>query len=260
MHTIAAGVDMTQQHVDALTLAGWGFEIGPLNGKAPLTQRGFYDFTNNYTQINQWWTQWPAANIGARPPAFAVVLDVDVRSGGKDTWAALNKGQMLPKTLVTETGTGGLHVWFRLPYSGDLNKFAGQGIDVKHHGGYLVMPGSYHPDTKQIYRCISWCDPATLPELPQHLRRHVFKPARPVAPVIPAAFKKEKNGAGLIQAVMDAQSGSRNSMLNWAAYTAAQEGLDLDQELTEAGLHIGLTEAEIRATLNSARGAVGSAA
>lgn len=252
MNTLADQDDMTQQHVDALTLASWGFEVGPLTGKAPLTARGFKDFTTAYGQIGRWWGRWPAANIGMRPPAFAVVLDVDVRHGGMDTWAEINAGHTLPTTLVTETGTGGLHVWFRLPYRADLKGSAGQGIDVKHRGGYLVAPGSSHPDTGRLYRCISWCLPDRLPELPQHLRRHVFKPARPARPAIALNLGKDNDGAGIIRALADAQPGGRNDMLNWAAYTAAKEGLNLDQELTDTALAIGLGEAEIRATLASA--------
>lgn len=216
----------------------------------------FEDFTDDQDQINTWWTRWPDANIGGRPPTYAVVLDVDVRSGGMDTWAELNHGHTLPKTYVTETGTGGLHVWFRLPWRGDLRKYAGQGIDIKHNGGLLVMPGSIHPSTGLMYRCISWCDPAELPELPQHLRRHVFKPVAPSRPVIPINLQNRGDGVHLVNRMLEAAPGTRNDTLNsvlFQAYTFGyQHRVD---ELLDAARTIGLEDNEIDTTHRSAQNA-----
>lgn len=266
-----ANGQMSPQHVDAITLAGWGFEVGPLMpptwpnkaaGKRPMWNMSFTDFTDNIDQINQWWCRWPDANIGGRPPAHVVVLDVDVRSGGLDTWAAINAGHTLPATYVTETGTGGLHVWFRLPYRMDLRDTAGKGIDIKHHGGLLVMPGSIHPKTSRLYRCLSWCDPAELPELPHHLQRHVFKPVKPLRPIIPVNLIKKGDGGHLVATLLAATAGTRNTTLNSVLFQAYQFGYEHRvDELLDAALTIGLDEQEIEATHRSARdGAEGSAA
>lgn len=243
----------TYQFAAAAKYAGWGFQIGPLNGKAPHTRHGFKDFTGEYGPIVKWWTTWPDANIGARPWPWAVVLDIDVRSGGIDTWEKLNAGHTLPKTLVTETGSGGFHYWFKLPYRAELNGTAGEGIDVKHNGGYLVMPGSRHPKTGDFYKCISWVAPADIPALPAHLRRHVFKPARPARAIIPQRLRRADNGGNLIQLVLDSQEGERNINLNKAAFIATKNGLDIFDDLADAARAVGIGETEIAATIRSAR-------
>lgn len=257
---------MSPQYFSAWRLAGWGLEVGPLlpptwtkykdAGKRPMFGMSFKNFTTDHQQIKRWWARWPDANIGGRPPAYAVVLDVDVRSGGLDTWAELNTGHVLPHTLVTETGTGGLHLWFRLPHSGDLSKFAGQGIDIKHHGGLLVMPGSIHPESGEMYRCISWCDPAQLPELPPHLRRHVYKPAKPPRPVIPPALLGKGDGGHLVTTLLEAKSGRRNDTLNSVLFQAYAFGYEHRvPELLDAASSIGLDDTEISATHRSAQNA-----
>lgn len=244
----------TQQYADAATLAGWGLEVFPLKGKAPLTRHGHKDATTNQAQIESWWTRWQHANIGARPAANVIVFDIDPRNGGNSTWRRINKGKYLPATLVTRTGSGGLHIWFRLPYSAPVNKTAGDGIDLKNHRGYLVMPGSTHPGTGRPYVFQSWHDPNQLPELPKHLHRYVFRPPAKVQAVIPRAVSSSGNLAGrLINDVAAAQSGSRNETLNRAAFIAYKYGLDISEELASAAACTGLSEPEIMRTLASAR-------
>lgn len=245
----------TYQFANAAKFAGWGFQIGPLNGKVPYTRHGFKNFTTDPSLIFKWWSDWPKANIGARPWTWAVVLDIDVRSRGISTWEDLNTGYTLPKTLVTETGSGGFHYWFKLPYRGKLKGTAGQGIDIKHNSGYLVMPGSIHPGTGNPYKCISWVAPLDLPVLPKHLRRHVFKPARPAPTVIPHRLRHIDDGGNLIQLVLDSQEGTRNINLNKAAFIAAKTGMNIFDDLADAARAVGCRENEINSTLRSARDA-----
>ena len=54
-------------------------------------------------------------------------------------------------------------------------------------------------------------------------------------------------------AVAEAGEGQRNRVLFWAACRALEDGVDLEQELTDAAHAIGLDNTEIMATLNSAR-------
>lgn len=226
-------------------------------GKEPLTRHGMKDFSTNLEQVQQWWEQYPGANIGVRPPAGWVVLDIDPRNGGADTWEQINHGHTLPQTIVTLTGSGGWHWWFRLPYAGDIRGSAGDGIDVKTHRGYLVMPPSIHPDTQGIYLLQQWVNPDQVPQLPTWLRKHVYRPLpTPVAP----RREGEHTGTGLVGAVSAAVEGQRNQMLFWAACRALADGLDLEQELTEAARGIGLDGQEIKKTLNSARNEMKGAA
>ncbi|MGJ4070752.1 bifunctional DNA primase/polymerase [Corynebacterium macclintockiae] len=241
-------------YADAAALAAWGLEVFPLKGKAPRTRHGHKDATTNQSQIEAWWKRWPTANIGARPAENMVVLDIDPRNGGNATWNRLNQGKELPTTLITRTGSGGLHIWFQLPYTAPVAKTAGDGIDLKTHRGYLVMPGSTHPTTGDLYTAQSWHDPNHLPTLPQHLHRHVFRP--PAAPrrVIPHALTKTGDLATrLINDVATAPSGARNDALNRAAWIAYKNDLDISEELACAAACTGLPENEILRTIDSAR-------
>jgi len=238
----------------ALILAAWGFDVLPLNGKRPYNRHGLKAATTNCVQINHWWKQWPQANCGARPPAWAVVLDIDPRNGGEETWAEINGAPGYPTdTLVTRTGSGGAHIWYRLPYAGSIRGQAGAGIDVKTHAGYLVMPGSIHPDTGQPYTVARWCDPAELPELPSHLRRHVYKPARPARPQLPVNLQHSGDGSHLVKFMENAPDGERNRILYWCARTAMDEGLDVFADLATAAGVAGLEDSEIHQTITSAR-------
>lgn len=241
-------------HEHALELSQWwGYRVGPLNGKVPLTHNGFKSFTNDKAQINQWWEKWPGANIGACPALGEVVLDIDPRNGGLQTWEKINDGRSLPKTRVTVTGSGGFHYWFTLPEGIHVKGTAGPGIDIKTHKGYLVMPGSVHPDTGRAYRWHAF--KYWLAELPEWLIPHVEKKAPTVATAAPVAYRPGASWLGLVKAVAAAAPGERNSVLYWAACRAYEDNLAVDSELTQAALAAGLSGSEIASTLVSARNA-----
>ena len=180
-HAVRLGA-VSHQHAMAIVFARWGIAVGALSGKVPVRipgvlEHGFKDFTTNETLIRHMWERYPSANIGARPPLGCVVLDVDPRNGGDDTWETINScvpNGVLPDTLTIRTGSGGLHEWYRLPYDLPVRGTAGTGIDLKTHKGYLVMPGSIHPDTGGRYACEHWVWPPAM--LPDHWWRHVYRP------------------------------------------------------------------------------------
>lgn len=239
----------------ALRLAAHGLEVGHLDGKRPLTRRGFKDFTTDANQIRKWWRKHPDANIGARPPKWAVVLDIDPRNGGLETWQRLTGTSTHPTdTLVTLTGSGGWHIWYRLPYAAPIRGHAGEGIDIKARNGYLVMPGSIHPDTGKPYTVANWCSLRKLPELPLLLRKHVYTTPPKPKPVIPHNLQRTSTtGQYLVDWLADAQPGSRNSMLFWAACRAFENGYDILDDLAATAEQIGLPPLEVHRTINSAR-------
>ncbi len=65
----------------------------------------------------------------------------------------------------------------------------------------------------------------------------------------------EGSGAGLIRTVANAQEGSRNDTLYWAACRAADDGLidQIQDELIAAAVSAGETETKARRTVASAR-------
>lgn len=127
-------------------------------GKHPRTRRGFLNASTDPGQVARWWTFWPDANIGCVPgPSGHVVLDIDGPEG-EAALAALD----LPATREVVTGRG-RHLWFRYrgPAVANGRPF-GPGIDVRGHGGYVILPPSVHPSG----RVYAWCGADEAAELP----------------------------------------------------------------------------------------------
>lgn len=128
--------------------------VMPLRGKIPLTENGLKDATLNENQARAWWAKWPDANIGIVTGHWFWVLDVDVKSGGEDSYRyLLNQHGALPETLEQETGGGGRHILFAMPDFPVRNSASviAPGIDVRGVGGYIVVPPSIHPETRRAY-------------------------------------------------------------------------------------------------------------
>ncbi|MCZ6691942.1 MAG: bifunctional DNA primase/polymerase [Planctomycetota bacterium] len=118
-------------------------------GKHPRTSRGFKDATTNKTQIRNWWSRWPGANLGV-PTGKASgvsILDVDLMTGGLDTLDDLEEANgSIPRTATAATGGGGTHFLFDctdLDWPNSAGK-VGPGLDVRGCGGYFVAPPSRH--------------------------------------------------------------------------------------------------------------------
>jgi hypothetical protein len=137
----------------ALDLAHrFGFRVFPLapNSKVPLYANWKELATTDEAVIRRYWAAEPDANIGIQLIGW-MVIDVDPRNGGFESLLAFKEAhdlldETLPKTLVSETWSGGRHVFFRLPEGQRVKNRAhalGKGIDVKSgEGGLVVGPGS----------------------------------------------------------------------------------------------------------------------
>lgn len=228
-------------------LLGYGFRVGPLDGKLPRTAHGVKDFTTDPGVIASWARRWPGTNWGVTQPGV-LALDVDPRNGG--TVAALN---LRPEdaTLCVQTGSGGWHLYYRHsgPVRGRVDGV--DGIDVKTGGsGYLVAPGSIHPDTGKPYRLHR---DAPIAELPTHLIGLIAQPlwAPPSGPSRAAGDRWD----GLVRTVADAQPGGRNGALFWAAARAAADNAPaaVYSALATAAHQAGLGAHEIQQTIRSAQ-------
>lgn len=140
-----------------------GAMVGPLAGKAPTQPNGFYDFVSvddpQFDEIACAADDNPhVSGIGWRPPIGVGVTDYDAyKPGIPEKFAAFAAAVGLPDTLTIVTGQGGRHLVFSLPdyaHESGLSVPEGSGIDVvrTHWQGYLVGPGSVHPDTGDLYR------------------------------------------------------------------------------------------------------------
>lgn len=229
------------------TMLARGFSAGPLRGKIPLTAHGVQDFTTDRTVIAAWARRYPGCNWGVTQPGV-VALDVDPRNGG--SVGALN---LRPdhQTLTIRTGSGGWHLYYRHtgPAAGKVRGIPG--VDVKAGGrGYLVCPGSIHPDTAKPY--VLHRDTA-IAKLPEHLLALIAVPTftPPSAPVRASGDRWD----GLVRSVAEAQEGNRNGTLFWAAARAAadQAPAAVYSALAAAAHGIGLGAAEIQQTITSAQ-------
>lgn len=141
----------TRMRDAALQHAAVGWPVFPLvpRGKVPLIAkahggRGHRDATTDEAPIRAWWTRWPLANVGIATGHAFDVLDVDPEHGGNETLAALvARHGPLPTTQESSTGSRGRHFLFRP--NARVRCSAGRlgpGLDVRGHGGYIVVPPS----------------------------------------------------------------------------------------------------------------------
>lgn len=98
--------------------------------------------------IHEWWHKWPDANVGlatGKASGF-FVLDIDPRHGGKESLQELvKKHGVLPKTLASNTGGGGYHLFFNDQDATIRNRTnILPGLDIRGDGGYVVAPPSFH--------------------------------------------------------------------------------------------------------------------
>jgi len=135
----------------AVGYASRGWHIFPVRGKTPLPgSNGFLDATDDPFVIKERWTEGDLG-IGVATGAVSgiIVLDIDKGHGGI---MSLNTMQadlgLLPDTLTSFTGGGGMHYFFQHPGFDVRNttRFNGyDGIDIRGDGGYVVLPPSRHP-------------------------------------------------------------------------------------------------------------------
>jgi hypothetical protein len=85
-------------------------------------------------------------NIGVACGNGMIVVDIDPRNGGHLAWHELSKGQYLPDTWIVSTGSGGTHIYYRLPEGMTIKSQSFRGIDIQSTGKYVVAPPSMHRD------------------------------------------------------------------------------------------------------------------
>lgn len=174
----------------ALAYAELGYEVFPLNAdKTPKTPNGMKDATSDPAIVAGYWELWPDALIGCRIPPGFILIDVDPKHRGMDTWLALKAAYgdpPLTRVHASGRGDGGGHLWFRRPEgtlsARGLNRWAREhgtgepagkhswisGIDLLHYGHrYTILPPSPHPLTGKAYQWVEGrgldVEPASLP-------------------------------------------------------------------------------------------------
>lgn len=161
-------IDMGASAVWYATKLGWPvFPLKP-RGKKPVTQHGFKDATCDPERVSAWWQQTPDANIGIPTGPLEDrgcgydVLDVD-GVAGIAAWTTIRHAQCPPdccaetfcdapgpfdiRALAFTPGNGvdrapGRHLYIPATGRGNTAGIAGQALDYRGRGGYVVAPPS----------------------------------------------------------------------------------------------------------------------
>lgn len=125
--------------VAALEYAACGIPVFPCvpGGKAPLPCVDFEDATTASGRIEDWWSEYPNANIGACPADFDAVV-LDARDAVDPDLLARLRGE---DTLVHSTPHDGEHFFFYTPQRFGNRPFA-PGIDAHCTTGHVLLPPS----------------------------------------------------------------------------------------------------------------------
>lgn len=118
------------------------------NSKLPLRgSHGFKDATTDPAIVEQWWLERPGCNV-ALATGRIVVIDPDGAEAIQRLTAIGQKHGGWPETLTAQTPRS-IHLYYLAPEGVDLRSYneprakkGDQGIDVKAHGGYCVLPPS----------------------------------------------------------------------------------------------------------------------
>ena len=139
--------------------------------------------------------------LACGPRSGCFVVDVDPRHGGMKAFnELLLRHKATIATWMSETGSGGWHLFFRWPEGATVRNSAGKigpGIDVRGEGGFVVLPPSPHASGGR-YRWLSPPDaldlapaPGWLLKLAQDASRPRQGGARAPAPMISAGGRHE---------------------------------------------------------------------
>jgi hypothetical protein len=120
-------------------------------GKHPITElvsNGMLSASTSVAVITAWWGAYPRANVAvACRESGLVVIDVDPRHGGDETWAFIESRVDLPAMPRARTSGGGWHHYLRdselrarVEAGGRATGKLGPGVDVKWNGYVLAPP------------------------------------------------------------------------------------------------------------------------
>lgn len=123
-------------------------------GKHPRKTNWLKDLITDETAVKRAFGRYPTANIGLCPKDDEVVLDIDPRNGGGETFAKLVYELGEPLGPCALTGGGGHHYWLKLPPGVDVAtatrlinaklKRIGPGIDLRTSSNQVVVWPSVH--------------------------------------------------------------------------------------------------------------------
>ena len=247
-------------------LPGWA--LFPVVGKVPVrglswTERASADPVERAALAELEHDGWAVA---CGPSALAVIdLDRhDENADGIDSWCGFFDAHGLPQAegnprVVGNTPTGGRHLYYAAAEGVGNRVGILPGVDVRGLGGYVVFAGP-----GRVLTVHEWAFPA-LPDVTRGLLTDATAPAPDIDTVPlsgpPSAPRVVRALLGAANVVARSREGSRNALLNWAAYRAGREavaaGMRADAVvaiLLDAAQECGLPDREALATIRSGLG------
>ena len=199
------------------------------------------------------------------------MLDIDGPEGAKSLVALQDEHGKLPDTVVSATGSGGYHLFYRAPPGQPVPNSAsklGPKLDVRGDGGYVIAPPSVHPNATP-YAFLPGCEPWSMQVAPAPDWLLDLVVARPVVcvtqPIILPATDSQRDAyvTGALRRAVEhiarAPEGCRNNTLNTEAISltrfilaGALSVVELSATLTTAALAVGLGLRETKLTIASA--------
>lgn len=231
--------------------------------KAPLIAGGLNSATLDKARIKDWWAKWPDAAIGIPTGIVWDVLDVDIKgeADGRVHLPYLQRLGLLDGCKkVAQTPSGGWHLYFPAAQGLTNKASATLGLDVRAKGGYVLAPPSWidqwnDPGAEYAGAYVDHgettgsTDDPLLWDLIVSALQPIDASTRKPIPLLPS--ERKASIASLREWVANRQSGERNNALHWAVCRCIDNNID-PYELMEAALLTGLSEAEIRLTMDSA--------
>lgn len=179
-------------------------------------------------------------NVGLRMGGQSrlVAIDVDGSIGIESIAALESRFGKLPKTLTSESGSGGRHLIFRSREIDRIRNSAkklGPNVDVRSNGGQVVVAPSRHLSGGR-YRWLALYDVADLPEAWESEILRLNNPEPVATPALDAARKDGDGGdryeraRAYIAKMPSAISGSGGHDATWAVACKLVHGFGLSDE------------------------------
>ena len=251
--------------IERLALLGWHLVPVARRARKGLWKGYLADATHDLDTLDRWQREYPGCNWAVVPgPSGVWALDVDIdgedhASNGVDALRDLCAAHgPLPRRPHGRSGGGGHLLVFRQHPGivGGSGKPA-PGIDALANRQQFTVSPSRHRRTGDPYRWVvaPWeCSP---PAAPEWLVAMLTPPPRPPLPKLTPRRATDALDR-VLRDLARAGQGGRNAALNRAAFIAgrfAAAGMLAESEavsaIYHAGRHIGLDDAECRATIRS---------
>lgn len=204
-------------------------------GKHPAIDSWQTASSTDLTVLRDWFAG-DRHNIGVVcGPSGIVVVDVDPRNGGAQTFSQLTTELgALPETVTADSGGGGTHYIFRRP-TGDLVSKLGDGVDLLRDARQFLVEPSQHP-SGGLYRWRNGHAPdeISIARLPDEWVTRIQRaaPARTWTPPPISDVARVERARKYLAKIPPAVSGDGGHTQTFNAVACVMFGFDLDADTT----------------------------